>query len=266
MRHHSIVAAAVFSLTACSGAGQTADLTVNWSIRNVDGSEVGCDPSYSSIMVHVLTYSDMPGVYDHESTKLFDCSAGTGTWTLPIDGPVREGADNDLNGHYDVWISQTDPTGEVARQVSLPEYFVDLTAGDRTVDLTLYEDGGYLAIAWNFSAASDSSRDLDTCAQAGVDRIEITAVGTETGATSTVTFPCDHQRGHEVNTPGTTFWSNVGGGVTPVLAAGEYDVTVRAFMGSVMVGASEPTFSERVLDMSQIDEGYSAYNVIITTR
>jgi hypothetical protein len=270
-RRASIFAAAVvLGLGGCGIGGGTAELTVSWSIRNVDGSEVGCDPSYSSITVHVMNYSSRLEGNEQELTKTFDCAAGMGTWTLPLSGeiPAEDGYGfpaTYINGHYDVWISQTDSTGEVIRQSSVTEYFVDLNAGDQTVEHTLYEDGGYLGVSWDFVAESSASLDLDDCAAAGVDTIEVTAIAEGTGAMTTTRFPCENRVGHQVYVVAEVQWLDAGSAELPVLAAGEYDVIVRAYMGDTLVGSSDEDPFSTVEGLNSLPE-YSTYDVVITTR
>jgi hypothetical protein len=248
--------------TPDAGTVQKARLTVNWSIKNVDGSAVSCGSQYTQVKVHAQAYQKDSGIRTGDPfTQLFDCGAGTGSMELPLSGDAETGGfrATDINGRYDVWVSQTEPSGQLDRQVSLTTYQLDLSTGNKSATATLYENGGYHLFNWALIA--ESTGNTITCAASGIDTVEVVSLNEATGQTTTNRFPC---AGDPNIDP--TGYAAVGAGLSSVLLAGRYTFTVNAYANNVKVGSSEPDTEEEVQNLSRINIVADNHFVRITTR
>jgi hypothetical protein len=237
-------------------------LTVNWSIKNVDGSLVGCGTQYTRIKVYAQAYSSESDVKTGDPfTKMFDCASGTGTLELPTRGDADTGGfeARGINGRYDVWISQTESSGELDRQLSPTAYRLDLAAGDTSITTTLYENGGYRLVDWSFLA--QSTGDPISCAASGVDTLELKSVNEATQQTTTDRFPC---KGHPYIYP--TGFAAQGSGLSSPLVAGRYTFTISAWSNNTRVGTSPPETEQVVEDHSRVNTVHDTHFITITTR
>jgi cysteine-rich repeat protein len=181
----------------CTEVVSGALLTANWTFRDVATNTVtGCPAGFDTAEVTSQPLDAAGNPAGTPIVDLFDCAALTGT-TAAVPPAV-----------YSVQVSITNGASqEYARSV---ESLVDLSTADASIDVTILNDGGYFALAWNLvSAASDTSL---TCAQvAGLDSVEI--VSTLSGSTTAVSdlFDCD-----------------AGGGITAGMLAGSYTISVAA--------------------------------------
>lgn len=245
-------------------AGTKASLTVTWSIKNVEGTTVPCGTQYDKIKVHAQAYSAGSGIKTGDPfTKLFDCSAGTGTIELPTSGDADPGnggfSATDISGRFDAWISQTEASGELARQVSRTTHQLDLSTGNKAFTATLYENGGYRLVSWSLLA--DSTGDPISCAASGVDTVELTSVNEATGVSTTNRFPC-------AGDPYVfaTGYAAVGGAISSPLVAGRYTFTISAYSNNTKVGTSEPDTDEEVRSQSRINDVENNHFIRISTR
>ena len=275
MRHSPLsrsIAAAVLGLVALPGCLQAeqGSVTTTWNIQKVDGTSVGCDASYSTIKMHVMSYTLHLGGQEEELTELFDCSAGSGTMTLPLSGDFdtpRGFVAQDVSGKYDVWITQTESSGEVDRQTSQPVLEVDLTTGDQSVVNTLYVDGGYWGTGWDFYGTQINTS--LTCAASGVETIKILSTNQATNATTTsAAFPCDHRAdGHFTRALGETLFPDEGDAETEIMPMGEYKFVLKAFTGGVEVGSSDlDPFSDTILGLTASSGVFDSIRIDVTTR
>jgi hypothetical protein len=263
------VALALTALPGCPAAEQ-GSVTTTWKIQKVDGTPVGCNASFSGIVMHVMSYTKHLGGQEEELTQLFDCAAGSGTMTLPLSGDFdspRGFTAQDVSGKYDVWISQTDSAGEVARQTSKPVLEVDLTTGDKSVTNTLYEDGGYWGGSWDFFGTQVTER--FSCAASGVEAVKMVATNVATNAvTTSAAFPCDHHAdSHFVRAIGEIIWADEGDAETEILPMGEYSFVFKAFAGGVEVGTSDPEpFTETIRGLTADSGVFSGHQITLTSR
>jgi hypothetical protein len=248
-------------LSGCPADAEHADLTATWKIQKVDGTEVGCNPAFPTIKVHVHTYTSRLGAQEQERYEYFDCSAGSGTLSLPVSGDIPgddiSGFDaQDVTSRYDVWISQINEADPYdPRQTSIPNFYVDIANG-ATVENILYEDAGYLATRWSFEGMALSSD--YSCATGGVDTIELHATNLATNMTTVDKFPCQNIYGHLGYSLAGQVSSGDGDGEgqSRVLPAGDYKLIAKAFAGATEIGASDPNpFTERVLPLTGHERG-----------
>lgn len=247
---------------ADAGTNPTARVTVGWSIKNVDGTAVQCGSNYNRVKVHAQAYSDVSeGKTGDPFTQLFDCSAGTGTLEVPISGDAETGGfrATGINGKYDVWITQTEASGQLERQTSQPTYQLDLTTGNKSTTLTLYENGGYHLVNWGQLAASTGN--IISCEAAGVDTVELISLNEATGQTTTNRFPCTGAP--HVFAAG---FGVSGGGISAPLLAGRYTFSINAYANNVKVGESQPVTEQVVEDLSRINAVADHHFITISTR
>ncbi len=245
-----------------AGTNPTARLTVGWSIKNVNGTAVQCGSNYNRVKLHAQAYSDVSeGKTGDPFTQLFDCSAGTGTLEVPISGDAETGGfeARDINGKYDVWITQTEASGQLERQTSQPAYQLDLTTGNKSTSLTLYENGGYHLVSWGQLA--DSTGDIVSCEAAGVDTVELVSLNEETQQTTTHRFPCTGAP--HVFAAG---FGVSGGGISSPLVAGRYTFTMNAYANNVKVGESQPVTEHEVENLTRINAVADHHFITISTR
>lgn len=224
--------------------GHTGTLTASWSIKNVDGTPATCFAGYPKMLVSGVPWTtefDGPEPGAAPASGLFDCTAGSGTLQLPIDGTF--GSDFHYNGKWDITFQQTDSVGQtvvatdVQSQVDRP-VTVDLSGGSASTATTFYQDGGYLWFEWILFGTTAQDY-LGSCAGAGVDKIEIVLTEHTSGVVNHVTFPCDIPSGKISGADGVDVEGihSVGGGIAPI-AAGDWDYVATAYAGATAVGTS----------------------------
>jgi len=259
------------TLAGCSslfGSAEHANLTVVWNTQNVDGTQLPCNTNYPMIMVHVMNYSKSTNGNESEFTRLFECSAGQGTWSLPLSGDIEEPGGlygDDVTGAYDVWISQRDSSGEVARQESQTNHHVDLSTGDKTVTNTFYEDGGYYGVEWEFRG-TEVTEDL-TCAASGVDTVKVIATNAETKQVTEKSFPCDNRgESHAKYDTNEVIWLSEGSALLGPFKAGMYTYVLKGYTNGVEVATTdEDPGAETMLGLTA-PPYYSGYELRVTTR
>lgn len=269
-----LILCAVFACAACKT--EFATLTVNWSIENVDGTVLPCSSNYDQMQIHVQAYAETVNGNEEDIWKMFDCSAGQGSWSLPLSGdqedPNRAGfPSTNVTGKYDVWIAQTEATGTVVNQTSIPTYYVDLTTGDKTVESTLYEDGGYYGLYWGLaSLASGSSFD---CAPAAVATVRLTVTSLATNETTVTTYPCVHDEGRNIHAAGKILGEQRLVTIGP-LEQGTYTAQVEGLLeDGTVVGVSDPENGNypaaddfTIGDQTSLNLPYEIYTILLTNR
>jgi hypothetical protein len=269
-----LVLCAVFA-SGCT-ATEVATLTVNWSIQKVDGTVLPCSTDFPNMLVHVQSYSDTLGANEEDITKLFDCSAGQGTWSLPLSGdmenPNRSGfSSTNVNGKYDVWVSQSEATGTVVRQSAFPTYYVDLTTGDKTVTSTLYENGGYYGLYWGLRSLATSGG-FD-CAQAAIDTVRLTITNKTTSVPAVTTYPCLQDEGRNIHEVGKIQGERRLVTIGP-LQQGTYTAKVEGLLANgTVVGVTDPDNGNypaapefTVRDKTDLNLPYEIYTILLTNR
>ena len=225
------------ALSACGssdGAGGGGTLTVTWKLLDVDGSSASCDPAFGTMQITTNAF-DTDGTEDGSpQTTSFDCAAGMGVIDLA-------GGD-DLSGMYAVEWAETDSTGEnifmtdAVSQVADVPLMVDVSSGAATASTTMYPTGGWVWTEWTLEGMQ-SGTTIGTCADAGVDHVEVTITDTATSVATTVMAGCDAVA---ADIP-LSFPDTVGSIVSPA-APGDYALSVTAFDASgQVVGMSSGT-------------------------
>ncbi|HEY1548878.1 MAG TPA: hypothetical protein VGG28_13705 [Kofleriaceae bacterium] len=230
---------------AGTSAPHMATFTPAWTLQNIDGSPASCKSGYDTMTISANPWDANLGQADPGGTPIvamFDCAAGSGAMQLQIDGMLGTAM---LNGKYDITWQETDSTGAtiVATDVqSALDYAttVDLSGGNATATVTMYQDGGYAWIGWLLFGTM-SGQYLDSCEGAGVDMIGLDLTDETSQAVTHLMFPCDTSDGIAsgvTGQPAITSLSEVGSGIAAVLA-GSFSIVATAYSGGQTVGASD---------------------------
>lgn len=255
------------SLSACGGGGSSGGagtINVAWSLKNVDGSAAACAPGYEKMKVTATGYFASSDGTDHDSSNetsaLFDCAAGAGTFDVP--------GMEDYDGRYDLRWEETNSTGDTVYmrdEQSFTGYSVvaDVSKPDATEAVTMYPDGGYFWTEWTLYGNVVMNY-IDSCAGAAVDRIEVTFTDDTTMAVTTRNYTCDGENNRR-GVPLRDLYS-VGGAIDP-MKAGYYHVGAKAFSGTTEVGmVSSDTNTVTIEDRNKISILDTNLGLDLTTR
>jgi hypothetical protein len=261
LRVGSVVCCAAFLLSGCQlleteGDPETVDLTVNWAVKDAaSGATTPCPGNYKTVWI-VAQPRDADGgdPGDPFWTKL-DCGSGSAssTATLYQAGVVTRTADSgsevktDTSGRYVVWMLMTEPTGEIIRTESIRTP-VDLRGGSRSLDVSLYPDGGLYLMSWTLYSKV-GGRPV-TCDAVGVTEIEhrYRLFEDETAPLTVDRFRCaDSLEGQYIPD------SAIGNGLSRPLPAGDYVGTAYALANGAAISSTET--SMHIEDKGHLTEG-----------
>ena len=229
----SLIAASATGCIISSDSGP-AHVGATWDVKTTAGTSVGCPPNIDTAALVNEPVDSAGNKVGNDIVDLFTCSDGAGTSAaLPAT-------------MYKTWVQLTDHAGTTVYAKSVPA-FLDVTDTDLTYNTDILTDGGYFGLAWNLVGASTGAP--LTCAQAGVTDSSsgVELISTVAGGTQATTdqFTCDD-----------------GQGVTSGLLAGNYTVSVDAFVGAGAVGTA-PTINSSIQPQNQVTD-LGTVNIPIT--
>ncbi|MEO8844966.1 MAG: hypothetical protein ABI591_15230 [Kofleriaceae bacterium] len=211
----SLIVATVSQAAGCiissdNGGGTNGYITANWDIKSVDGTSLQCPAGFDTAALYSQeidsNYGNVGGVITGD---LFDCAAFTG-----VSAPLAPTT-------YYSWIQIESHDGSQVYATTV-QAFVDLTLSDKTFNADIYDDGGYFQMAWQLTVGGSPS----SCA-ANADITGVEAISTEVGNANNSVSDIFHCADHY--------------GVTGVLPAGNYTISVDAFNASMAaVGTANP--------------------------
>lgn len=189
-------------------------ISATWVIRPVVGDPVACPTGYDTAALIAQPIDAAGNPAGNAIVDLFNCSAGTGT-NLPI-----------YQGRYDVWISIQNAAATSVYATSVKAR-IDLQQ-NTALTADIYTNGGYFAFAWVLRGAVTNN--ALTCAQANAASADLTATLDGTMTAYTDIFDCTD-----------------GQGITAVIPAGTYTVSIAALdAGNQSVGTA-PELTSRVI-------------------
>jgi hypothetical protein len=188
-------------------------VNVKWSVRHVDGTEIVCPSGVTEAQItaqpvdpNTLTAEGAPVI------TLFDCDAKAGTISL-VPGP------------FTITLRLISSDGTTVYASSLETPVITLTIEDTSQNFDIYDDGGYLELAWNILNKQDDALDCETADVSDVRVVLTPTAGSGSGvagAGSAVTsnaLPCS------------TYTA-----ITDVIPEGTYSVAVNAESNGEIVG------------------------------
>ncbi|MEJ7598967.1 MAG: hypothetical protein WKG01_13750 [Kofleriaceae bacterium] len=201
--------AALTVAPACTTV-ETGLITVNWEFHEIDDVDPNAAPTIlpcpTGFDIAEIHLTSLTGGTDY--VDAYSCNAMTGTEAYDADA-------------YDVELLITNGSGSVyavSPSEGLPAVEIDITNADKTLSLSIADNGGYFGYAWNLVDAGTNAP--LTCAQAGAGSVEVVA--------SLVTGP---RFGLGDRYPCTD-----GSAVTPAFPAGNYTVSAAALNGETTLG------------------------------
>jgi len=213
----SVIAVAAGQAAGCiiaTGQHDTVDdsdalLDVAWSLRDVDGVVSACPANGTLAAVLSQPVDPLGHALGAPQTDLFDCAAQGGTIRLIPD-------------EYVVSVRIESAAGGSVYADSLASDLIDLTAFDSAASFDIYNDGGYLALAWVLTGATGAPPASLSCGDAGASTIEPVVQAAATGAlVDTIPLPCTN-----------------GLGISSVIPEGDYLVSLGAATSQRTVGMS----------------------------
>lgn len=161
----ALIIAVATQATGCIITSDDSDdfgtITATWQIKNVGGAPAPCPPGYNTAALYSQPVDANGNDIGDATIDLFRCDDGIGV-SAPLDP-----------GLYQSWIEITNDnnTARFARSLSA---YVDLTFEDKTFDVGIFVDGGYIQVDWNLARASNGKPML--CAEdPDITNIEIQA-------------------------------------------------------------------------------------------
>jgi hypothetical protein len=225
------------------------DVTVSWTLRNLDGSVMTqCPAGYTTIYANL--YESWWILQPPPDAEVRVPCTPQGSFTRPVatEGELRDTAEGSYGGYFpyhankDLMLRVTEETlSSVAASTETANYPVAALTSDLSVDFDLYPDGGVAMAAWQLQS-SLTSAPLTSCAGAGVDEIEaaIRPFADESAPlVVAATWPCDsvdeYIRDFHASEGGAEEYV-LGAGATAGLAPGSYFVELRAKRAGAVVG------------------------------
>ncbi len=201
-------ALALLAATQVAGCIITSDnnddearITVNWELRNVGSNVVqACPSGYDTVALYSQPVDANGNDIGSPIIDLFRCNDGTG-----VSAPLPPTT-------YLSWIevTNTNNTAQYARSLGA---YVDVTVEDKTLDAAIFLNGGYFQVDWKLEGeVTRTPFQCSTIPGTTVASVELAA--TLAGTDSVLDFQpfrCDDYTG-----------------ITPVLMAGIYNVTLAA--------------------------------------
>lgn len=219
----SLIAASATGCIISSDSSNAAHVGATWQIKSVVNNAVlGCPTGFDTAALVNQPIDSAGNNVGSPIIDLFDCVAGAGTSaSLPATT-------------YLTWVQITDRSGANVYAKSVPAT-LDVTDVDLTYNTDILDDGGYFAFAWALTQGGAPT----TCAQAGLSNpstsgVELIATVAGGAAAAADQFNCDD-----------------GQGVTAGYAAGNYTVSIDAFMGSTAIGTA-PTINSSIADRNAV--------------
>jgi len=226
------------------------DVTVNWTLKNVDGSVMtACPPGFTTIYMNL--YRNPDGLVAPPDAEWTVPCTPQGTVTRPV---ATAGRLLDVAGGYGGYFdygTQKDFVVRVTEETlssfaaSTSYYYVENLASALTLDFDIYPAGGVGTFAWQFQSSLTAAA-LPTCAAAGVDQLEvgIRPYADDAAAFVTVgTWGCNEVDPYQYYEPNGNGFAQIdgmyeiGSGTTGGIAVGEYRTEVRAKRAGVVVGS-----------------------------
>jgi len=220
----SLIVALVSQVTGCiissgdDGGGGNGFITANWDIKSVDQTHLQCPAGIDTAALYSqeidANYGDIGGPITGD---LFDCVAFSGL-SAPLPATT-----------YYSWIQLENHDGSQV-YASTVQAFVDLTLSDKSFSADIYDDGGYFQMAWTLTVGGSPS----SCA-ANSDITGVEAISTEVGNASNAVSDIFHCGDHY--------------GVTDVLPAGTYTVSVDAFNAAMQAVGTAATLTNKTIQV-----------------
>ena len=220
----SLIVALVSQVTGCiissddDDGGGNGFITANWDIKSIDGTHLDCPTGFDTAALYSqeidANYGNVGGPITGD---LFDCVAFTGL-SAPLPATT-----------YYSWIQIENHDGSTVYAQTV-EAFVDLTLSDKTFSADIYDDGGYFQMAWALTVGGAPS----SCA-ANADITGVEAISTEVGNANNAVSDIFHCGDHN--------------GVTDVLPAGTYTVSVDAFNAAMQAVGTAPTLTNKTIQV-----------------
>jgi hypothetical protein len=210
----------ISALGACttSSGGTDGFITANWDIKSVDGTSLQCPTGFDTAALYSqeidANFGDVGGPITGD---LFDCSAFTG-----LSAPLAPTT-------YYSWIQIESHDGSQVYATTV-QAFVDLTLSDKSFSANIYDDGGYFQMAWQLTVGGVPS----SCA-ANSDITGVEAISTEVGNASNAVSDIFHCADHY--------------GVTDVLPAGTYTISVDAFNSAMQAVGTAATITNKSIQV-----------------
>jgi hypothetical protein len=212
--------AVVASSTGCIITSESTDavVTARWSFTHfADGSARSCPVGYTRTTVYAQPWDPIENrLFGTVIADVFNCSDASGT-TDPLDGIFL------------VWVQVEKENGDVyARSKSI---FLDTEVdGDVTLDFPILDDAGNFFLTWDLVDAQNNAP--LTCKTAGVtgnSGVETVATIVGTSFMLVDKFDCNDYFG-----------------TTSPLIAGNYTVSVDAFVNNAAVGVAPALTNKRI--------------------
>ncbi|GEM_PF-5944256 len=268
---YSLGPLAPFLVVGCTTSGGTGTLTATWSLQNVDRSPAACMSGYETMLVSAAAWDknlEVPDPGGIPFIGMFDCAAGMGTLELPLDG-TRD--TTEIFGKYDIRWDETDAGGGTAVATDMQSKLgrsttVDLGGGARSTAVTMYQDGGWGWFEWSLYGMNAQTY-LDSCAGAGVDKVEITLTEMTTMAVTHLSFPCstsDDTAAGATGIPVNDLYA-LGAGIAPV-EAGFYTYVATAYAGTTVVGTTDGDHTTGIEALNKISFDPNIVEITLTTR
>ncbi len=209
---------------------EAAAINAQWSFRDVtNNATTQCPAGFDTVALN-----SQPIDFDGRATgpviiDLFDCFDFHGT-SAPLPPDI-----------YQSWIEVRNTVNNSLYAESLSA-IVDVIDSDKTIDITILNDGGYFQLAWDLIGA-DSNQRLECSDVSGLDGIEVISTSVSSPDKSeTDQFTCsDHA------------------GVTGGFLQGAYTISIDAFDNGRAIGepvnVSEKVIRDRnrVTDLGHVD-------------
>jgi hypothetical protein len=217
----SLIVALVSQVTGCiisSDDTSNGAIDANWDIKSVDGTSLQCPAGFDTAALYSqqidVNYADIGGQITGD---LFDCSAFTG-----LSAPL-------VATTYLSWIQIENHDGSLVYATTV-QAFVDLTTSDKSFSADIYDDGGYFQMAWQLTVAGSPSSCAENSDITGVEAIS-TEVNNPSNAVSDIFHCADHY------------------GVTGVLPAGNYSISVDAFNAAMQAVGTAATITNKTIQV-----------------
>lgn len=250
MKMHWMAAAAL--LTGCTSLtggedddsrGDQHSLTINWNVRNADGSPHSCAPPFDTLLIVVTGLGDGLERGAYETIKVPCTATGSQTASIYTSGSMNfkmEGDPTTYTNEYfptqEVVIFNTEDTGMNIRAESIASVLT--LDGDKTVTVDLYPEAGFAMKLWQIkSMATDSWL---RCEAGDVDQVSYTYrdFNDVNAPMVTDTWSCDNvDPDFPYLSEGLVF--DAGNGRTRALVPGSYIGTMRALRNGTEVGRED---------------------------
>jgi hypothetical protein len=225
------------------------NVTVNWTLKNNDGTTMAaCPPGFTTM--YATFYRNPDGlVTPQDAAFSLPCTpTGTTTQKVATAGELKEldGLGRyDYTPEHDFQLTITEETLS-ANAGQTPYYHVDPLTSDVTIDFEMFPAGGFGVAAWELQSTFTMAP-IPSCATAGVDQVEmvIRPFADDTAPLVVVgTWGCtdvDPFNFYDPNATGRLIDTQyeLGSGKTKGIAPGEYYAELHAKRAGVVVG-TEP--------------------------